>query len=358
MLHIRSAVIGGVLGSVVTFTWMGFIACQKPDNKNSAKAAATTQAPAQSAAELGEIVAEIDEFKITVGDFQDRINKQSPYIRARYTSLERKKEFLDNLIRFEVLAKEAKKRGLDQDPEVVRTMKQVMIQKLMKQEFETRVKPEDVKDDEMKKFYEEHKTEYNKPEEVRVSAIIVKDKATADKVAAEAKGPKGADNKGFRDLVTQYSTDEASKTRGGDLRYFASDSKDVPAEVVKASFGLDKTGEVAGPIATKGGFYVVKQTGRRKALSKSFDEVKRQIQNRLYRDKRTQAMEDFVANLRKAAKIAVNDDKLAKVRVDTSGAGAPGMPGSPDDPHGTLPGMAPMPGMEPPQPPAPGGNPQ
>jgi peptidyl-prolyl cis-trans isomerase C len=239
-------------------------------------------------------------------------------------------------------------------------MKQVMIQKLMKQEFETRVKPEDVKDDEMRKFYEEHKTEYNKPEEVRVSAIIVKDKGTADKVAAEAKGPKGVDNKGFRDLVTQYSIDEASKTRGGDLRYFAADSTEVPPEVAKAAFTLDKTGQVAGPIATKQGFYVIKQTGRRKALSKSFDEVKRQIQNRLYRDKRTQAMEDFVTNLRKQAKIAVSEDKLAKVRVDTTGAGAPGMPGG-DDPHGGLPGMTPgmpgMPGAEPPTPPTPG-NPQ
>src|SRR5262245_7958506 len=173
MLHMRSAVIGAVLGSAVSFTWMGFIACQKSDDKNSAKAAsATPTLPAQSPAELGEVIAQIDDFKITVGDFQDRINKQSPYIRARYTSLERKKEFLDNLIRFEVMAKEAKKRGLDQDPEVVRTMKQVMIQKLMKAEFETRVKPEDIKDDEMKKFYEEHKAEYNKAEEVRVSAII------------------------------------------------------------------------------------------------------------------------------------------------------------------------------------------
>jgi hypothetical protein len=83
--------------------------------------------------------------------------------------MERKKEFLDNLIRFEVLAAEAKKRGLDQDPEVVRTMKQVMIQKLMKVEFDTRVKPEDVTEEEMKKFYEEHSAEYNKPEEVRVA---------------------------------------------------------------------------------------------------------------------------------------------------------------------------------------------
>ncbi len=366
MTHMRTLALGAVLGSAMTLGTMGFLACQKSDNKNSAKAAPEKGAlPPQSEAELAEAIATIDGYTITVAEFQDRINKQSPYVRARYTSLEQKKDFLDNLIRFEVLAKEAKRRGLDQDAEVVRTMKQVMIQKLMKEEFETRVKPEDVAEDEMKKFYEEHQAEYNKPEEVRVSAIIVKDKAQADKAAAEAKGAKGQDNKGFRDLVTQYSTDEDSKQRGGDLRYFTADSKDIPAEVSKAAFALAKTGDVAGPIKTDKGYYIIKQSGRRKAITKTFEEVKRQIQNRIYRDKRTKAMEDFVKNLRDQAKIEMHEDRLAKVRIDTSvpptapGPGpAPGMPGFPEtpggggDPHGGG-GMMPPPEPSPMAPKAP-----
>ena len=322
-------------------------ACSKKDEAKPGTTAATTPGmmPGQSKEDLAQVIAKIDDVVITVGDFQDRLNKQSPYIRARYTSVERKKEFLDNLVRFEVLAKEAKKRGFDNDAEVVRTMKQVMIQKLMKEEFETRVKLEDVTDPEMQKYFEEHKTEYNKPEEVRVSAIILKDKKTADKVAAEAKGPKGADNKGFRDLVTAHSTDDASKMRGGDLRWFAADTTEVPPEVVKAAFTLQKTGDVAGPVESKGSFYVIKQMGRRKALLKTFEEVKRQIQNRLYRDKRTKAMEDFVANLKNNAKVEVFDDKLGKVVVDTSASdpehpGGMGGPGG-QDPHLGLPGMAP-----------------
>src|SRR5262249_23613934 len=60
----------------------------------------------QKPEDLAEVLAKIDDVTITVGEFQDRINKQSPYVRQRYTSVERKKEFLDNLVRFEVLAKE------------------------------------------------------------------------------------------------------------------------------------------------------------------------------------------------------------------------------------------------------------
>jgi hypothetical protein len=68
-------------------------------------------APPQKAPELAAPLAKIDDVTITVGELQERINRQSPYIRQRYTSLEQKKEFLDSLVRFEILAKEAYRAG-------------------------------------------------------------------------------------------------------------------------------------------------------------------------------------------------------------------------------------------------------
>ena len=58
-------------------------------------------------------------------------------------------------------------------------MKQVMIQKLMKEEFDAKVTAEDVPEAEMKAYYDANLAEYVKPEEVRVSAIILKNKAQA-----------------------------------------------------------------------------------------------------------------------------------------------------------------------------------
>jgi peptidyl-prolyl cis-trans isomerase C len=280
----------------------------------------------QKPEELAETLAKIDDVVITVGEFQDRINKQSPYVRARYTSLERKKEFLDNLVRFEVLAKEAQKRGLDKDAEVVRTMKQVMIQKLLKDEFD-KVKPEDISDQDAKKYYDAHPEEFNKPEEVRVSSILVKDESAAKKVLADAR-MKGVDNQGFRNLVAQYSTDAATKDRGGDLRYFDTNTKEIPRSIVDAAFKLQNIGENSPPVKTEQGWVVLKLTGRRKALARSFDEVKTTIKNRLYRDKRQDSMEAFVKALRDKANIKIDEGRLAKVQIEGSGNQFPG-PGVP-----------------------------
>ena len=330
-------------------------ACQNTKEKqthNDTRGTTQTSAPGlapQSESELSTPLAKIDDVTITVGEFQERINRQSPHIRTRYTSQEQKKEFLDSLVRFEVLAKEAHARGFDKDPDVIRTMKQVMIQKLMKDQFETKLSPDAITDAEMKKYFEDHKNEYNKPEEVRASAIILKSKRQADNVAEKALGDEGKTNKGFRELVSKHSTDEKTKIRGGDLRYFSRGAKEIPGPVIEAAFGLTKTGDVAGPIkAGNGQFYVIKQTGKRKAITKTFDQVKRQIKNRLYREQRTNSQKVFIESLKEKANVEIFNDNLSKVRIDTSKAVSDGHGhgdmGTDDEGaggHGTLPAMVP-----------------
>jgi peptidyl-prolyl cis-trans isomerase C len=343
-----------------------FAVCSCQGSKEEAEAEAPKGPLGLSDADRSQVVAKVDGVAITVGEFADRINKQSPYIRARYTSVERKKEFLDNLVRFEVLASEAKKRGFDKHEEVVHAQKQAMIQKLMKAEFETASSAKDVPEEELKKFYDEHISEYQKPEQVRISQIVTKDKKTARQVASQAKA-KPQDSKLFRDLVSQHSIDEATKARGGDLRYFGRDDAQIPKAVVETAFGLDKIGAVAKPVETEQGFVVVKLTGRRKELNRSFEEVKRQIQNRLYRQRRTKKMEDFVIGLKDKPKIKIFEEKLALVPVDANPPGGPnrpglrgahrsGMPGAPVRiPRGSVPPATPPPApprpAPPPQPP-------
>jgi peptidyl-prolyl cis-trans isomerase C len=282
-----------------------------------------------SSADASQVVAKVDDSVITVGDVQERINKQSPFVRARYSTPERKKEFLDSLIRFEVLANEAEKRGYDKDPEVIRVMKQQMISKFLQKDFESKLKIEDVPDADVEKYYAEHPAEFNQKDEVRVSEIAVKDKPKADKALAEVRAlPKGpaamGDPKPFRDLVMKYSEDEESKARGGDLSFFDKDSTRYPKPVVDAAFKLADVGDAA-EVKTDKGWAVIRLTQKRPGFNRPLPEVKRQIQQRLFRDLRSKSMDTFVADLKKKSNIEIHDENLAKVVIDTgsSGAGAP-----------------------------------
>ena len=290
-----------LIAALGVFALAGITACKetkKAKNKPALPAGGDT-VPSQSAADLSAPLAKVDGVVITVGELQERLNRMSPYIRQRYTSLEQKKEFLDSLIRFEVLAKEALRRGFDKDPEVVRTMKQVMIQKLMRDEFEVKLTPDSVTDAEIKTYYDGHKDEFVKPEEVRAAGLVVKSKDQAARAATEAAGEAGQTNKGFRDLVQKYSTDDETKLRGGDLRWMTADAKELPAPVVAAAFALKNTGDVSGVIDDgKGGFWVLKQTGRRTAMTRTLDEASQQIRNKLYRERRVDAQKQFIDTLR------------------------------------------------------------
>ena len=87
-----------------------------------------------------EVVATVGPVTITLGDLEQHLNRQPRYIRARFQTLEQKKKLLDDLVRFEALALEAKQKGFDKHPDVLQVMKRMMVSKLLLSELRDRVK--------------------------------------------------------------------------------------------------------------------------------------------------------------------------------------------------------------------------
>lgn len=284
---------------------------------------------ALSPEDQGKVVAKIGALEITLKEFERRLKQQAPYARARYASLERKKEFLDNLVRFEVLAAEAARKGYDRDAEVIQQMKQTMVRKLMTKEVSNLVKLSDISEDKMRAYYEEHADQYHKPEQVRASQLLVTDAARAKKLHAELSKKIAADRRSYRKTFAEYarkhSEDAASKPRGGDLRFFArtTEGGDQPKEVSDAAFALAKVGDLSAPVKSAAGWHVLLLTGRKNRYDRTFDQVKRQIQNRLYRREKRERTDGFVADLKTAAKVVINEAELAKIEISAD-EGTPG----------------------------------
>jgi peptidyl-prolyl cis-trans isomerase C len=270
----------------------------------------------------GDVVAKIGDREITVAEVEAELNRQPHFARARFSAPERKKEFLENLVRFEAMAAEARSRGYDRDPDVQRVMKQQMITQLVQKEFDAKLKPEDVPDADVEKYYRENPDEFTRQEEVRVSQIFTKEKGKAQKAAAEAKAAAKGDQKAFRDLVTRYSEDEDSKQRGGDLTFFDRKTTMYPGALVEAAFELTEVNDVSGPVQTDKGWHVLKLTQRRPGFSRPLPEVKHDIQRRLYQQMRTKRMEQFVAEMRSKLNVQIYENELEKVTVTAPAPGA------------------------------------
>lgn len=284
----------------------------------------------------GPTIAKGKDVAITAAEFKAKLEEQSPFIRARYATLDRKKEFLENLIRFELLAAEAKRQKLDEDPEVQETLKKIMVQRLVRKSFDEDG-AQSAGDDELRKYYDEHRDEFVKAERVRVSQIVVRAErsapdraaraADARKLLAQLKAEQARNPLAFASVARERSDDLPSKASGGDLGYRSREEieRAYGAPVAAAAFGLKNVGDETGIVESDLGFHVLKLAARQPALDRPFEEVRAQLAARLGREKRTRDFDAYVKTLREKSSIEISDAELEKVEV--SAAPAPAAPG-------------------------------
>lgn len=161
----------------------------------------------------------------------------------------------------------------------------------------------------VQKFYEQNKKEFEHPELVRASHILIltpenaDDKTVAEKKkAAEAALVRVTKKKeDFTAVAKEVSEEPGAKQSGGDLSFFPKDRM-VP-EFANAAFGMDK-GEISKePVRTKFGWHIIKVTDKKPAGTMPFDEVKQQVTSYLKGAKQRDAIRSVIDSLRAEAKV-------------------------------------------------------
>jgi peptidyl-prolyl cis-trans isomerase C len=311
----------------------------------------------------GPAVARGDGVVITVDEFKSRLKEQSPIIRSRFTTVERKKEFLDGLVRFEVLAAEAERQGLDQDPDVQNAVRKLMVQKLVQRYFQDGAGGKDIPEAELREYYEKNKAEYFRPARVRVGVVSflaapgtpqrAAKSAAARKADAEIKAQVAKNPLAFGQLAQKLSEDEASRSVGGDLGFKSLEELTTAyGDKFAATIFGQKDGTVSGVLESTQGFHVVRVAGRQEELNRPFEQVKDQLGARLSRERKQKELESWVKGLKEKARVRVDEAALEKIVVDTEAGAAGPMGGMRQMMPGGMPGgMAPiMPGARPPPP--------
>lgn len=135
----------------------------------------------------------------------------------------------------------------------------------------------DITEKELKTYFKENKDTFSQEEQVQASHILVEDKDTAQDVEKEIK--KGED---FAELASEYSTDTASASNGGNLGYFGKGEMDESFE--KAAFSM-KVDEISDPIKTDYGYHIIKVTGKKAAKEATFENSKDDVKTALMNEK-------------------------------------------------------------------------
>jgi peptidyl-prolyl cis-trans isomerase C len=263
----------------------------------------------------GKAVATIDGEKITVQEFNAELDKIPMNMKMLVASQSGKKDFLDRLVVKRLLLKEAKKDKIEKEKEFQDRLSDIREQLIIETLLKKKVTAESqFKDEELQKFYEAHKEEFKKDREIQTRQIVVKTEAEVKEI--QSKIAKGED---FAELAKKYSIDPSAKTTGGDIGYHPKGTL-IP-EFEEAAFKLTKVGQVTPPVKTQLGYHLIKLEGERTGAYVPFAEVKDFVRQKLTQEKQTEVLKKYIDDLKKNAKIVINEDAI---KDDTKkDAGAP-----------------------------------
>lgn len=161
--------------------------------------------------------------------------------------------------------------------------------------------------DEVNKYYEAHKQDFNRKEMVFLSELFVSTvgKKEEEIPAQEARAKKLLDRvkngEDFEELAKRYSDGESAK-QGGDLGGF--ERTQLSPELAEVAFKL-KPKQMSDVIRTKTGFLVLRVDQIYAAGLQPVDKVESEIMNRLYGEKMPPAMRTYSTKLREESYVMV-----------------------------------------------------
>jgi hypothetical protein len=308
-----------MLFGVVSFAG-GSLGCRAP------------KAPVEGPPAEGAIVARVGSTSISSAEFTQKALNQPPVVRASLTSLEKKKEFLERLIRHELLMQESAREGFDKDPEVKEAkeqgmpedkLREKMANEMLHDKFDKDPALKGIPEPDLRAYYVAHQSEFVKPDRVHLEIILLTGKETDRKVLAEAQRlladlrEKAARGNGgaFATTARVRSDDEATKPRGGDtaLRTEEDLVQAYGPKVAEAATALKNPGDMSEVVRGKTGWYLIKLMARQNALNETFDQVAPMIEKRLLSEKRTALIEAWIKELRAKTAVVVYDAELNRI---------------------------------------------
>ncbi len=219
-----------------------------------------------------------------------------------------------NLESMEDLEKAAQTQGVSFEDFKQNLRNQIITQEVIGKEVGSRMA---ISKEEEQKFYDEHKDEMQRAEQIRLSEILVStQKAGAE--AADAQQVAAAEAKA-QDLLAQIrkgtsfediakkSSDGPTAAQGGDLGYFKRGA--LAKELEDKTFAMNP-GDVSDVIRTKQGFVILKVSEHPAAGLPPLKEVEPRIQDALYMEKLQPALRAYLTKLREEAFIDIKPGYL------------------------------------------------
>lgn len=223
------------------------------------------------------VVAKIGDKTITLQEFEEKLATVPPMSARKFQGPEGRKEFLDLLVRNELMFLHAQEIGIDDDEDVIKQMEDMKMRVVLRKYYTAEVEENaEISDEEVENYYATHQDEFIEAAKVKVRQIVCSSEENAKKVKERLK--KG---ESFEEIARNESIDSSTAKRDGVLGYIAENNNYVPyvgksEEFQKAAFELELN-KLSDPIETSKGFHIIEILEREEQRVKPLSEVRDQI---------------------------------------------------------------------------------
>ena len=274
--------------------------------------------PASTSGESSEVLATFDKGQITLAEFERVIAQKTASDRALIEKPGGRQALLESMIRYDLLAQEAERRGYGTNHEVRNAERSVASETMLAASF--RVDREKIPAEDIERAYAARKSEFGRPHMRRATHIRVATEAEAKALITELRG---SDREGFARVAREKNIDPRTRNQGGELGYFDGDGKtesgrptEVPIELVKATFTLKRMFDIAPkPIAQGGSWNVLMFTGEMPGISKKLEELDPIFREEIAVKQEERAVDAFVAELRSKTPIEVHPELIESIEL-------------------------------------------
>lgn len=262
--------------------------------------AAVVLALASLSVEAATELAKINDQVITLEDFNKKYQDNLKFFQLRAPS---KKGVLDDLIKRELGVQEARKMGLDRDPEVIERINTVLYNALLEKKLSAEFEKINISDSEAKDYYA-------KNPEVRISHIYIEAKKPEEAAEAQKKIKDIQDQirqgkMTFAEAAQKFSQ-AADAATGGDLDFRTRDR--LEPVLYEAALKLKSPGSMAqAPVRSPTGFHLIKLTAIR-----SWDDIsdKASVKRAVFAQRRLDIFERYMKDLRAQNKVTVKAELI------------------------------------------------
>lgn len=276
----------------------------------------------------GTVIAEYEwngKHRITLEEMIQEISELPAYKQRQYQDKEGLETYMLLMAESRLILALANEAKLNEDPEILKKVQdylhELMVKRITTQEVDDKLS---LSDADYMAYYEAHKEEYVRPEQVRLLCITVLDKTRADEVFAQIKEGKDivelAQELSDRGELVGPGENPASP---GDTDYISRDTYPPGTEpfldaAFAAESGQTHDGVIEVEVQGQKYYMIFRKDEARDAYQKPLEDedVRRDVERKAEREKRDALMQEWINQLRERAEVKTYIDRIPEAQPE------------------------------------------